>query len=123
MAKINPLSKDLFCRIEVIRKDKLQALKAVPKDSSDITEPLPQGSLRGAQFALALIETQPGNMMLWMLGTCRKHDAVFLWRHKDRTAWKMDVFPFSVFVLRFQPSRLDSSIKRGLERKKKQYKP
>lgn len=64
MAKIKPPSMDLICCIEVVRKDKQQALKAVPKDSSDSTEPLPQGPLRGTQFALGPMEAQPGNMML-----------------------------------------------------------
>lgn len=64
LAKIKPPSVDLICCIEVIRKDKLQALKAIPKDSSDNTEPLPQRALSGIQFTLGPVEAQPGNMML-----------------------------------------------------------
>ena len=61
LAKIKPPS---ICCIEVVRKDKLQALKVVPKESSDSTEPPPSGALRSTQFTLGPLEAQQGNMML-----------------------------------------------------------
>jgi hypothetical protein len=50
----NHLFRIYFATFDVVRKFKVWSLKAIPKASSNITEILPQGPLRGAQSAFGL---------------------------------------------------------------------